>query len=207
MRSSPHRLRTVRALFGALLTTGLPNDEGRHADPMRNPNCTAPKTAPKAGNGPIAGMPDASLSGHWLHDQPSMLLRNAQSAVPTDGGGDPDRTDTGLSASTAYRSTVRARDGGSPTVNAWCDHAVVGCANVALRVAPLSTPVAGTDAYLEIGFKSGSPAGRRDTCDPRLRTSEPGCSAFDEAGDYSRSTAASCADAPQLPVYAGGDPA
>ncbi|MFV0131996.1 glycoside hydrolase family 6 protein [Streptomyces sp. HMX87] len=312
-------------------STEIPNDEGKHADPMCNPEYTAPN----AGNNPTGAMPDAPLAGHWFHDQFAMLVRNAHPAVPTDGGGDPDPTDTaaptvptglrataktassvslawtaatdnvgvtgydvyrgdtkansspvtgttftdtGLTASTAYRYTVRARDavgnvsaasaalsvtteaggggpdpagglkvtyknndasatdnairpglritntgsasvdltkvtaryyftrdGGSPTVNAWCDHAAVGCANVTLRVVPLSTPAAGADAYLEIGFRSGSLAAGKDTGDLQLRMSKSDWSAFDETGDYSRGTAASYADAPKIPAYVGSD--
>ncbi|SDL01502.1 glycoside hydrolase family 6 protein [Streptomyces indicus] len=93
------------------------------------------------------------------------------------------------------------RDGGSPTVNAFCDYAAVGCANVTLRVVPLSTPVAGADAYLEVSFKSGSLAAQKDTGDLQLRMSKSDWSAFDEAGDYSRTTATSYADATKIPAY------
>ncbi|WP_093803055.1 hypothetical protein [Streptomyces sp. Wb2n-11] len=66
----------------------------------------------------------------------------------------------------------------------------------------LGTPSASADAYLEIGFKSGSPAAGKDSCDFQLRMSKYGCSAFDEDGDYSRSTEAFHADAPKLPAQA-----
>ncbi|MES5824553.1 glycoside hydrolase family 6 protein [Streptomyces sp. RG80] len=95
------------------------------------------------------------------------------------------------------------RDDGSPTVNAYCDYAAVGCSNVKLRVVPLSTPVAGADAYLEVGFSAGSLAAGRDTGDVQLRMAKSDWSAFNEVGDYSRTTATSYTDAPEIPGYLG----
>jgi cellulose 1,4-beta-cellobiosidase len=296
--------------------------------------CNPDYTAPNAGGNPTGAMPDAPLAGHWFHDQFSMLVRNAHPAVPTDGGGNPDPsdttaptaptglrataktassvslawtaatdnvgvtgydvyrdgtkvsaspvtgttfTDTGLSAATAYSYTVRARDaagnvsaastalsvtteaggggpdpvgglkvtyknndasatdnairpglriantgsasvdltkvtaryyftrdGGSSTVNAFCDHAGVGCSSLTLRVVPLSTPVAGADAYLEVGFKSGTLAAGKDTGDLQLRLAKSDWSPFDETDDHSRTTTASYADAPRIPAYLNG---
>ncbi|OXS35892.1 glycoside hydrolase family 6 protein [Streptomyces sp. XY006] len=96
------------------------------------------------------------------------------------------------------------RDGGASTVNAFCDHAAVGCSKVTLRVVPLSTPVAGADAYLEVGFTSGTLAAGQDTGDLQLRLAKSDWSAFDESGDYSRTTAASYAEAPRIPAYRSG---
>lgn len=95
------------------------------------------------------------------------------------------------------------RDGGSPTVNAWCDYAAVGCSNVKLRVVPLSTPVAGADAYLEVGFSAGSLAAGRDTGDIQLRMAKTDWTAFDETDDHSRTTATSYTEAPAIPAYLG----
>ncbi|MFD5270430.1 cellulose binding domain-containing protein [Streptomyces sp. NPDC058335] len=95
------------------------------------------------------------------------------------------------------------RDGGSPDVRAWCDHASVGCAAVRLRVVPLSTAVPGADAYLQVGFTGGSLAAGLDTGDIQLRMATSDWSAFDEAGDYSRTNAAAYADTPAVPAYVG----
>ncbi|MET9514409.1 glycoside hydrolase family 6 protein [Streptomyces sp. NPDC002994] len=307
----------------------IPNDEGKRPDPMCNPSYTAPG----AGNGKTGALPDAPLAGHWFHNQFEMLVRNAYPAVPTDGGGDPDPTDTqaptaptalsstaktansvslawnastdnvgvtgydvyrgtvkanttpvagtsftdtGLSPSTAYNYTVRARDaagnvsaasavlsvttgagggggdpsgalkvryknndasatdnsirpglqvvntgsaaldlskvsaryyftrdGGSSSVSAFCDYAAVGCSQVKLRVVPLTTPVTGADAYLEVTFSGGSLAAGKDTGDVQLRLSKSDWSNFNEANDYSRTAATAYADAPAIPAYTG----
>ncbi|MFJ5995238.1 glycoside hydrolase family 6 protein [Streptomyces sp. NPDC092370] len=96
------------------------------------------------------------------------------------------------------------RDGGSATVNAFCDHAAVGCGNVTWRVVPLATPVAGADAYLEVGFRNGTLAAGQDTGDLQLRMAKSDWSAFDETGDHSRTTATSYAEAPKIPAYLKG---
>ncbi len=114
---------------------------------------------------------------------------------------------TGSAAVDLTEVTARyyfTRDGGSPTVNAYCDYAAVGCSGLTLRVVPLSTPVAGADAYLEIGFRSGTLAAGKDTGDIQLRMAKSDWSAFDEADDHSRTTATSYADAPRVPAYLSG---
>ncbi|MGW2386307.1 glycoside hydrolase family 6 protein [Streptomyces sp. NPDC001658] len=115
-------------------------------------------------------------------------------------------TNTGSAAVDLTGVTARyyfTRDGGSSTVNAYCDYAAVGCSNVKLRVVPLSTPVAGADAYLEVGFSAGSLAAGRDTGDIQIRMAKSDWSAFDEVGDHSRTTATSYTDAPAIPGYLG----
>ncbi|MGV9453024.1 glycoside hydrolase family 6 protein [Streptomyces sp. NPDC003635] len=115
-------------------------------------------------------------------------------------------TNTGSAALDLTGVTARyyfTRDGGSSTVNAWCDYAAVGCSNLKLRVVPLSTPVAGADAYLEVGFSAGSLAAGRDSGDIQLRMAKSDWSAFNEVGDYSRTTATTYTDAPAVPGYLG----
>ncbi|MDN3027995.1 glycoside hydrolase family 6 protein [Streptomyces sp. S.PB5] len=115
-------------------------------------------------------------------------------------------TNTGSAALDLTGVTARyyfTRDGGSPTVNAYCDYAAVGCSNVKLRVVPLSTPVAGADAYLEVGFSAGSLAAGRDSGDIQLRMAKSDWSAFNEVGDHSRTTATTYTDAPAIPGYLG----
>ncbi|MFB8760620.1 glycoside hydrolase family 6 protein [Streptomyces nigra] len=115
-------------------------------------------------------------------------------------------TNTGSAALDLTQVTARyyfTRDGGSATVNAWCDYAAVGCSSLKLRVVPLSSPVAGADAYLEVGFSSGSLAAGRDTGDLQLRMAKSDWSAFDETDDHSRGTATAYTDAPAIPGYLG----
>lgn len=92
---------------------------------------------------------------------------------------------------------------GATSVSAWCDYAAVTCAQVRLRVVPLTTPVRGADAYLEVTFAGGSLAGGRDSGDIQLRMSKADWSAFDETNDYSRTTATAYTDAPAIPAYTG----
>ncbi|MFJ8583112.1 glycoside hydrolase family 6 protein [Streptomyces sp. NPDC093595] len=94
------------------------------------------------------------------------------------------------------------REGSAP-VNAWCDYAAVGCAQVKLRVVPLPAPVAGADAYLEVTFTGGALAAGRDSGDIQLRMAKADWSAFDEAADHSRTTATAYTDAPAIPAYTG----
>lgn len=79
----------------------IPNEEGKRADPMCDPDYTAPN----AGNNKTGALPDAPLAGHWFHNQFSMLVRNAYPAVPT-GGTDPGDT-TAPTAPTGLRATAK----------------------------------------------------------------------------------------------------
>ncbi|WP_308295964.1 cellulose binding domain-containing protein [Streptomyces sp. ISL-96] len=115
-------------------------------------------------------------------------------------------TNTGSTSLDLRTVSVRyyfTRDGGAPSVSAWCDYAAVGCAQVKLKVVPLTTPVTGADAYLEVTFAGGSLGAGKDTGDIQLRMSKADWSNFNEANDYSRSTATAYADAPAVPAYTG----
>ncbi|WP_257452785.1 glycoside hydrolase family 6 protein [Archangium lipolyticum] len=71
----------------------IPNNEGKGADPMCNPDYDT-KYNTKTG-----ALPNAPLSGHWFHEQFSMLVQNAYPAVPlTTGDNDPPFSPTGLTA-------------------------------------------------------------------------------------------------------------
>ncbi len=112
---------------------------------------------------------------------------------------------TGSSAVKLDALAVRyyfTRDG-SASVNAWCDYAAVGCAQVKLRVVPLATAVSGADAYLEVSFTGGSLAAGGNTGDIQLRMSKADWSNFNEANDYSRTTSTTYTDAPAVPAYTG----
>ncbi|EAU67050.1 glycoside hydrolase family 6 protein, partial [Stigmatella aurantiaca] len=72
----------------------IPNEEGKGADPMCNPDYTT-KYNTKAG-----ALPNAPLSGHWFHDQFAMLVQNAYPAIPpAQGDNEPPLAPTGLTAS------------------------------------------------------------------------------------------------------------
>ncbi|WP_245874017.1 cellulase family glycosylhydrolase [Streptomyces phaeoluteigriseus] len=92
---------------------------------------------------------------------------------------------------------------GSASVNAWCDYAAVGCAQVKLRVVPLATAVPGADAYLEVSFTGGSLAAGATTGDIQLRMNKADWSNFNETNDYSRTTSTTYTDAPAVPAYTG----
>ncbi|MDP9416511.1 MAG: fibronectin type III domain-containing protein [Actinomycetota bacterium] len=102
--------------------------------------------------------------------------------------------------------TVRyylTRDGGSSTVNVWCDWAAMGCANVKWRVVPMTTPRTGADTYVEVSFV-GSLAAGRATGDIQLRMAKGDWSASNETNDYSRGTNTTYVDATKVPGYVGG---
>ncbi|WP_233261389.1 glycoside hydrolase family 6 protein [Vitiosangium sp. GDMCC 1.1324] len=71
----------------------IPNNEGKGADPMCNPDYTT-KFNTKSG-----ALADAPLAGHWFHNQFAMLVQNAYPAIPpTTGDNDPPFPPTGLTA-------------------------------------------------------------------------------------------------------------
>ncbi len=112
------------------------------------------------------------------------------------------------STSSIDLSTVTARyyftrDGGSSTVNVWCDWAAMGCGNVKWKVVAMSSPRTGADTYLEVSFV-GSLAAARGTGDIQLRMSKSNWSNFNETNDYSRGTTTSYADNSKITGYRSG---
>ncbi|MGW3742758.1 endo-1,4-beta-xylanase [Streptomyces sp. NPDC005146] len=107
-------------------------------------------------------------------------------------------------------STVKVRywftgDNGASSYGTWCDWSPLGCSTLTHRVASVSSPKAGADHYLELGFGSGSLAAGAFTGEIQLRLSKTDWSNFDETDDYSRTTGTSYADAPKVAVYIGGE--
>ncbi|WNG20989.1 glycoside hydrolase family 6 protein [Cystobacter fuscus] len=71
----------------------IPNDEGKGADPMCDPDFTTMY------NTKTNALPNAPLSGHWFHEQFTMLVQNAYPSIPlTAGDNDPASAPTGLTA-------------------------------------------------------------------------------------------------------------
>ncbi|MFJ6793973.1 cellulase family glycosylhydrolase [Streptomyces sp. NPDC091268] len=159
------------------------------------PSASLAVTTEAAGGG---GDPTGALKTRYKNNDSS----------PTDNAARPGLQVVNTGTASVDLSTVSVRyyftrDGGAPTVSAWCDYAAVGCAQVKLRTVPLSTPVAGADTYLEVTFTGGMLAAGKDTGDIQLRMSKSDWSNFNEADDYSRSTTTSYADAPKIPAYTG----
>ncbi|MFF8386428.1 cellulase family glycosylhydrolase [Streptomyces kanasensis] len=160
-------------------------------------NVSAPSPGATAATPPADGPSGAVKVLHRTTDQ-----------APTDNAVRPELrvTNTGTAPLDLSALTLRhyfTRDGGAPGVNAWCDHAAVGCERIRLRVVPLSAPVAGADAYLEVGFTGGTLAAGRDTGDIQLRMSKTDWSPFDERDDHSRAPSATHTDARTVPAYTG----
>lgn len=115
---------------------------------------------------------------------------------------------TGTTAVSLSDVTVRywfSSENGAPTYSSWCDWTPIGCSNVTHRVAAVSTPEAGADHYLEVGFGSGSLAPGASTGEIQLRLNKTDWSNFNESDDYSHGVGTSYADASRIAVYAGGE--
>ncbi len=116
---------------------------------------------------------------------------------------------TGSSAVDLSKVTIRyyfTGDSGASTFSAWCDYAAVGCSNVTQKVVALSSPKAGADHYVEIGFTSGagSLAAGASTGDIQSRINKTDWSNFNESDDYSYATNTAYADASRVTVYVSG---
>jgi chitodextrinase len=95
-------------------------------------------------------------------------------------------------------------DATNPGYQIWCDYAVLGCANVTVRVVKLSTPRPGADAYAEVGFSGGTLAAGASTGEFQVRVAKADWSAFTQADDYSYRTAASFSDLATATAYRSG---
>ncbi|MEU1469002.1 endo-1,4-beta-xylanase [Streptomyces sp. NPDC005761] len=93
---------------------------------------------------------------------------------------------------------------GATTYGTWCDWSPIGCSTVTHRVAAVSTPKAGADHYLEVGFTGGGLAPGATTGEIQLRLSKSDWSNFDESDDYSHGAGTSYTDATRIGVYVGG---
>lgn len=115
---------------------------------------------------------------------------------------------TGGAAVNLSSVTVRywfSDNNGAAIYSSWCDWSVIDCSTVTRRVVAASTPVAGADHYLEVGFTGGSLAPGASTGEIQLRLNKTDWSNFDESDDYSHGTGTSYADTTKIAVYVGGE--
>ncbi|MFK3980738.1 glycoside hydrolase family 44 protein [Micromonospora sp. NPDC050397] len=108
------------------------------------------------------------------------------------------------------RLTLRywfTRDGGTASVNVWCDWAEIGCANVTRRIVALPAARPGADGYLEVGFTTdaGTLSGSDGTGPIKLRAARADWAPLPESNDHSWLPAAtSYAVNPRVTVYLDG---
>ncbi|KDN22010.1 glycoside hydrolase family 9 protein [Amycolatopsis rifamycinica] len=95
-------------------------------------------------------------------------------------------------------------DATNPGYQVWCDYAVLGCANVTLRVVKLSTPRPGADAYVEAAFTGGTLAAGATTGEIQVRVAKADWGPFVQTDDYSYRTAASFTDLATATAYRSG---
>ncbi|WP_153538391.1 glycoside hydrolase family 6 protein [Streptomyces sp. RB17] len=97
-------------------------------------------------------------------------------------------------------------DGGASTYSTSVDYAALGSSNVTQKVVAMSSPKAGADHYLEVGFTTGagSLASGKSTGDIQSRFNKTDWSNFNEADDYSRATNTAYADNTKIAVYVDG---
>ena len=113
---------------------------------------------------------------------------------------------TGIIPISLASVTVRywfTADSGATFAAVQCWHAAVGCGNVVRSVARMS-PRVGADAYLTVGFTSGTLAAGASTGDVQLGVSKADWSNFDERDDHSFSASNVLADTNRITVYHNG---
>jgi hypothetical protein len=116
---------------------------------------------------------------------------------------------TGTSALDLSKVTLRyyfTGEAGASTYGTWVDYAALGSSNITTKVVAMSSPKAGADHYLEIGFTTGagSLAAGKASGDIQTRLNKTDWSNFNEADDYSRGTNTAYADTTKMTVYVNG---
>jgi hypothetical protein len=97
-------------------------------------------------------------------------------------------------------------DGGVDGFQHWCDYAKGDANNVVRVVNALSAPVPEADAFLQIGFTSGSVSARDSTGQIQIRVAKPDWRPFDQTDDYSfTADLKTFADAPRVTLYRGAE--
>ncbi|SEE20110.1 Chitodextrinase [Streptomyces misionensis] len=97
-------------------------------------------------------------------------------------------------------------ESGASTYGTWCDYAAVGASNVTQKVVAVSSPKAGADHYLEVGFTSGagSLAAGASSGDVQCRIAKSDWSNFSESDDYSYGRNTAYTDAGKVTAYVNG---
>jgi cellulose 1,4-beta-cellobiosidase len=116
---------------------------------------------------------------------------------------------TGSTALDLSKVTLRyyfTGEAGGSTYSTWVDYAALGSSNITTKVVAMSSPKAGADHYLEIGFTTGagSLAAGKASGDIQTRLNKTDWSNFNEADDYSRGTNTAYADTTKMTVYVNG---
>ncbi|MFN2543735.1 MAG: cellulose binding domain-containing protein [Actinomycetota bacterium] len=113
---------------------------------------------------------------------------------------------TGSSTVTLAGVTLRywfTRDGGARTYSVWCATAQIDCVNVTQRVVNITPARRGADAYLEVGFTSGTLAAG-ESSDVHVRIRKTDGSNFKERDDYSYGSNGAFADSQRVVAYENG---
>ncbi len=160
-----------------------------------------------AGNSSAASAPVTVRTTPATTGSLSVQHKNTSAAVSNQIGATLQVTNRGTT--TAGLGTVTLRywftgDTPSPSYQVWCDWAQLGCANVKAQVVKLSTARTGADAYLEVGFTSGSLAPGASTGEIQLRLAKTDWSSFGQADDHSYRVSAALTDFDHVTAHTGG---